>query len=180
MKTKLFFGILLLVILSSCVDDRELDFEGIEANPKYEANFVNFNFSAEEINVGNTSAGNRYVDATSVDFFEQEVNVDYLDSLSIQMNIESTIDTRMRVKFKFFQDDSINFRLIESIQAVQPGDSLNPSNQIVEVRLTEDEVYDVVRSEYVRVSVKQDSTASNNGHFDFKSILRFSYLYTDE
>ncbi|WP_127845585.1 hypothetical protein [Psychroflexus aestuariivivens] len=179
MTKKILLGLFVFSTLISCVDDRDVDFSGIEANPTYEANFVDFNFSAEDINNGNSESGNVYSDATEIDFFEQDINLDHLESLSFQMNVESTINSELKIDLQFVnQEEEIAFRRIESTRTIRPGYGFSPNYEIVEFNLTETEIMDVIQSDHVIISVSQESEATNNGTFELKSLARFSYLYT--
>ncbi|MFN2261528.1 MAG: hypothetical protein ABR595_05645 [Psychroflexus sp.] len=181
MKIKLLLGLVVFATLLSCIDDREVDFSGIEANPTYEANFVHFDFSAEDINEGNAESKNKYSDATEIDFFEQDINLDYLESLTFQMNVENTINSELKVDLQFIdKEDDVAFRTIESARTIQPGYSFNPNYEIVEFNLTDDEITDVIQSDFVIITVSQESEATNGGTFELKSLARFSYLYTQE
>lgn len=184
MKTKkLLLGIVFFSTLISCIDDRDVDFSGIEANPTFEANFVHFDFSAEDINEGNSESINQYSDATEIDFFEQDINLDYLEDLTFQMNVESTINSELKIDLEFIDEDEgedVALRRIESARTIRPGYSFNPNYEIIEFNLSDEDIMDVIQSDYVIITVSQESEATNNGKFELKSLARFSYLYTQE
>ena len=164
MKIKLLLGLVVFATLLSCIDDREVDFSGIE-----------------DINEGNSESINQYSDATEIDFFEQDINLDYLEDLTFQMNVESTINSELKIDLQFVdEDEDVAFRRIESARTIRPGYSFNPNYEIVEFDLSEADISDVIQSDYVIITVSQESKATNNGKFELKSLARFSYLYTQE
>ena len=166
---------LLIVILYSCVDNRELSTEDSIVNPEYQLNFINLRLSAREFNSGNFSVPDQIKDTTEIDFLRKDINTDYLETVSFQIYAENTINQPIEIDFKFFNpDDEVVYRYTKTINSL--ANAAYKEEFLVD--LTTSEVIDIKNAVYLETIFVQQEQNDLEGEFLLRSVVQFSYKYT--
>ena len=165
--------VLFLLICYSCVDDRDFSTDDLVVNPEYSLNFVDFQFNANAINQGNLSDQNEITDFAEVDFLRDDINVDYLETVSFQVFVENSINQPININFNFFNpQDEIVFEYTKSIEAGSPN---NPFTEQFIIDLNVEEVTSITEAFILQASFTQPQENDQQGEFSLQSIVEFSY-----
>lgn len=165
------------VVFLSCTDDRILENDDFQIAPTFEANVFQTEYTAELINNGNDSllGPNVIRDFIDVDFFNEQVNDDYLETLVFKFRAENTINRDQILEFVFFDDMNVEtFRITQTIDA---GNASSPTLRF-SVNLDSSEIDAITSSIQAEISISQPSTASVPGNMQLECILKAGYLYT--
>lgn len=171
--------IIFCFIFLSCTDDRSLD-NNFEVRPVFEANVFQTQYSADLINTGNDSipVPNVIKDYIDVDFFNEQVNDDYLETLEFKFLAENTINRNQTLEFVFF--DAMNNATFQVTEPVQAGSENNPTLSSFSVILNPQEINIITSSIRAEITISQPSGATNSGNMTIECILEAGYLYTGE
>ena len=168
--------VLFFFICYSCVDDRDFSTENLEVNPEYQLNFVNFQFDADSLNQGNLSDENQIADFAEVDFLREDVNVDYLETVSFQVYVESSIGQPINIKLEFLDpEDEIVYEYTKNIQS---GALSDPTKEEFTIDLDADEVKAITDALTLQAFFTQPQENDQQGKFSLRSTVEFSYKLT--
>jgi hypothetical protein len=168
------------LIFIGCTDDRDLDTDGFELSPVFEANVFEAEYSAELINAGNDSipVPNSIIDFIDIDFLNEEFNTGNLVGLEFMFLAENSINRRQNIDFIFFDiNDSETFRVTESIPA---GSENNPTPKTFSVALTPAQLEIITTSIRAEFLVNQPESATNSGRLRMECIVEGSYEFTEK
>ena len=168
--------VLIILISYSCVDDRDFTTDDIVVNPEYRLNFVNFQFNANSLNQGNLSDENQIADFAEVDFLREDINVDYLETVSFQVYVESSIGQPIDIDLEFLNpEDEIIYEYTKNIE----GGSLSDlTTEEFTIDLSADEVTAITDALTLQATFTQPQENDQQGKFSLRSIVEFSYKFT--
>ena len=168
--------VLFILFFYSCVDDRDFSTDDVVVNPEYRLNFVNFQFNANSLNQGNLSDENEIADFAEVDFLREDINVDYLETVSFQIYVKNSINQPIEINFDFFNpQDEIVYEYTKNIE----GGSLNePFTEEFTIDLSADEVTAITEAFTLQATFTQPQENDQQGKFSLQSIVEFSYKFT--
>jgi len=168
--------VLFIFIFYSCVDDRDFSTDDVVVTPEYRLNFVNFQFNANAINQGNLSTENQMADFAEVDFLREDINVDYLETVSFQVYIENSINQPLEINFKFFNpQDEIVYEYTRNIDS---GETDVPFTEEFTIDLSADEVAAITEAFTLQANFSQPQENNQQGEFSLQSTVEFSYKFT--
>ncbi len=177
LKTKLYLLLALIssLFLTSCLDNRELDTEGVFISSSNEFNFLSFNIEAQALNDGNTGSINNYFDAVNSDFLTELDDIE-IETLSFQFYAENTTNQDLNFQIHFLnasQDTVISFAKI-----VTAGSPTNPTQQLFDFELTPEEITNFTTTESIEFTISQEEANSQNGQLFLQSIINLRYRYS--
>jgi len=172
--------LIICVIFFSCTDDRYLDYDDFEVNPKSEANVFQTQYLAEHINAGNDSipVPNTIRDFVDIDFLNEQVNADYLESLEFKFLAENSINTPQTLDFIFFDVD--DFEIFRVTETTPSGNLSDSTIKTFSVELNSQQIDIITSSIRAEVLINQPRAATNLGEMQIECIVEAGYIYTGE
>lgn len=169
--------LVLFVFLNvSCVDDRDLSVDEVVLEPEYRLNFVNFEFTANAINQGNLSEPAQITDFAEVDFLREDINVDYLETVSFEVATQNGLDQPLNIYFQF---SDINENVVyEYSRTIAARSNDGPNNEVFTIDLNAQQVDAITDAFNLQATFSQPDANDQSGSFSLASIVHFSYRYT--
>ena len=173
MKRLLAFFLLLNV---ACVDDRDVSLDDVVVNPEYRLNFVNFELTANTLNQGNLSEPDQITDFAEVDFLREDINVDYLETVSFEVATQNGLDQPVNINFQFADiEENLVYEFNRTIAA---RSSDGPTYETFTIDLNAQEVNAITDAFDLQATFNQPDENDQSGSFSLTSIVHFSYRYT--
>lgn len=163
--------LLSILFITSCTDDRALDYTEFEITPNVELNLVEIEYPAFAIN----AVGNSIGFPIDIDVFGNDLTNNNIKSVQLNFFVENSIDQPQDINFVFYDTSGVEtFRIEKTIGA--PSTSVNPIIERFEEIVDVDSFSKTTQAEMI---ISQPSSAST-GILRLECVLESTLILEDE
>ena len=163
--------LLSFLFLTSCTDDRALDYTEFEITPNLELNLVEIEYSAFAIN----AVGNSIPFPFDIDVFGNDLTRSNIKSIQLNFFVENSIDQPQDINLVFYDTSGAEtFRIEKTIDA--PTATVNPIIERFEEIVDADAFS---KSTQAEVTISQP-LSSSIGSFRLECVLESTLIVEDE